>query len=82
MKRSICVRLTHLPGQENIVKKIRLLLKSSPIFRSMLNKEDEGCLRYAYPQMSTKVWKVYMVVIATPFVITLWVPTTAHADQD
>ena len=32
--------------------------------------------------MSTNVWKVYMVVIAMPFVITLWVPTTAHADQD
>ena len=32
--------------------------------------------------MSTNVWKVYMVVIPTPFVITLWVLTNAHADQD
>ena len=38
------MRVTHLAGQENIVKKVRLLLKSSPIFRSMINKEDEGCL--------------------------------------
>ena len=38
------MRVTHLAGQENIVKKVRLLLKSSPIFRSMFNKEDEGCL--------------------------------------
>ena len=32
--------------------------------------------------MSMNVWKVYMVVISTPFVITLWAPTTVHADQD
>ena len=32
--------------------------------------------------MSMNVWKVYMFVIPTPFVITLWVLTTAHADQD
>ena len=37
---------------------------------------------YAYPQMSTNARKVYMVVIPTPFVITLWVPITVHADQD
>ena len=32
--------------------------------------------------MSMNAWKVYMVVIPMPFVITLWVLTTAHADQD
>ena len=32
--------------------------------------------------MSTNARKVYMVVIPTPFVITLWVPITVHADQD
>ena len=36
--------VSHLAGQENLVKKVRLLLKSSPFFRSMLNKEDEGRL--------------------------------------
>ena len=38
------MRVTHLAGQENIVKKVRLLLKPFPILRSMLNKGDEGCL--------------------------------------
>ena len=32
--------------------------------------------------MSKNVWKLYMVVIPTPFVITLWVPTSLHADQN
>ena len=44
VRRTTRVGVTHLAGQENIVKKVRLLLKSSPIFRSMINKEDEGCL--------------------------------------
>ena len=42
----------------------------------------DASLRYAYPQMSTNAGKAYMIVIPTPFVITLWVPTTVHADQD
>ena len=32
--------------------------------------------------MSKNVWKFYMVMIPTPFVITLWVPTSLHADQN
>ena len=40
VRRTTRVGVTHLAGQENIVKKVRLLLKSSPIFRSTLNKED------------------------------------------
>ena len=53
-------------------------------FQEHVKQKRQGMLnqRYAYPQMSMNVWKVYMVVIPTPFVITLWVLTTAHADQD
>ena len=40
VRRTTRVGVTHLAGQENIVKKVGLLLKSSPIFRSTLNKED------------------------------------------
>lgn len=32
--------------------------------------------------MSTNVRKVYIVVMPTPFAITLWAPITVHADQD
>ena len=44
MRRTTRVVVSHLTGQENLVKKVRLLLKSSLFFRSMLNKEDEGRL--------------------------------------
>ena len=85
VRRTTRVGVTHLAGQENIVKKVGLLLKSFPIFRSTLNKEDgvrDAQLRICLSTDVNECVEGLMVVIPTPFVITLWVLTNAHADQD
>ena len=82
-KRATYVPVTHLVRKETIVKKGSPLVKIIPHFRSMLNKEDGGCLiKICLSTDVNECVEGHMIVIPTPFVITLWVPTIVHADQD